>query len=302
MPQHTSGAAPPSTRRPSGPAPSDAPRGEKTDAGRLGRPLDAVLRPRSIAVVGASTRKGSIGNAVLRHLIEGGFTGPVYPVNPKADAVAAVPAFPSVTALPTVPDLAFIVVPKELVLDVVRECGEKGVRGLVVITAGFREVGGEGVALEAELAATIRRYGMRMVGPNCMGVLNTSEAVSMNGTFAPFMPPRGPIAFMSQSGAMGMTILDYATEYGIGISQFVSVGNKTDISGNALTEYWRDDDEVGVILMYLESFGSPRVFVRLARETTRRKPILVCWRCFVCEIANPHRNSFPGQANSWEST
>ena len=275
MPQHTSGAAPPSTRRPSGPAPSDAPRGEGTAEGHQGRPLDAILRPRSIAVVGASTRKGSIGNAVLRHLIEGGFTGPVYPVNPKADSVAAVPAFPSVTALPTVPDLAFIVVPKELVLDVVRECGAKGVRGLVVITAGFREVGGEGIALEAELAATIRRYGMRMVGPNCMGVLNTSEAVSMNGTFAPFMPPRGPIAFMSQSGAMGMTILDYATEYGIGISQFVSVGNKTDISGNALTEYWRDDDEVGVILMYLESFGSPRTFVRLARETTRRKPILV---------------------------
>ncbi len=228
-----------------------------------------------MAVVGASTRKGSIGNAVLRHLIEGGFTGPVYPINPKADSVAAVPAFPSVTALPTTPDLAFIVVPKELVLDVVRECGEKGVGGLVVITAGFREVGGEGVALEEELAAVIRRYGMRMVGPNCMGVLNTSASVSMNGTFAPFMPPAGPIAFMSQSGAMGMTILDYATEYGIGISQFVSVGNKTDISGNALTEYWRDDDEVGVILMYLESFGSPRTFVRLARETTRLKPILV---------------------------
>ncbi len=148
-------------------------------------------------------------------------------------------------------------------------------KGLVVITAGFREVGGEGIALEQELSDTIHRYGMRMVGPNCMGVLNTSPSVSMNGTFAPYMPPVGPIAFMSQSGAMGMTILDYASEYGIGISQFVSVGNKTDVSGNALTEYWRDDDEVGVILMYLESFGSPRTFVSLARETTRKKPILV---------------------------
>jgi len=211
----------------------------------------------------------------LRHLIEGGFTGPVFPINPSADSVAAVPAFASVKDLPKAPDLAFIVVPKERALDAVRECGEKGVKGLVVITAGFREVGGEGIALEKELSETVQRYGMRMVGPNCMGVLNTSTAVSMNGTFAPYMPPIGPIAFMSQSGAMGMTILDYASEYGIGISQFVSVGNKTDVSGNALTEYWRDDDEVGVILMYLESFGSPRTFVSLARETTRKKPILV---------------------------
>ena len=239
------------------------------------RSLDPILRPRSIAVVGASRRKNSIGNAILRHLIEGGFTGPVFPINPSADSVAAVPAFASVKDLPKAPDLAFIVVPKERALDAVRECGEKGVKGLVVITAGFREVGGEGIALEKELSETVQRYGMRMVGPNCMGVLNTSTAVSMNGTFAPYMPPIGPIAFMSQSGAMGMTILDYASEYGIGISQFVSVGNKTDVSGNALTEYWRDDDEVGVILMYLESFGSPRTFVSLARETTRKKPILV---------------------------
>jgi acetyl coenzyme A synthetase (ADP forming)-like protein len=239
------------------------------------RSLDPILRPRSIAVVGASRRKNSIGNAILRHLIEGGFTGPVFPINPSADSVAAVPAFPSVKDLPIAPDLAFIIVPKEVALDAVRECGEMGVKGLVVITAGFREVGGEGIELEKELVETIQRYGMRMVGPNCMGVLNTSSSVSMNGTFAPYMPPAGPIAFMSQSGAMGMTILDYASEYGIGISQFVSVGNKTDVSGNALTEYWRDDDEVGVILMYLESFGSPRTFVSLARETTRKKPILV---------------------------
>ncbi len=239
------------------------------------RSLDPILRPRSIAVVGASRRKNSIGNAILRHLIEGGFTGPVFPINPSADSVAAVPAFASVKDLPIAPDLAFIVVPKERALDAVQECGEKGVKGLVVITAGFREVGGAGIALEQELSDTVQRYGMRMVGPNCMGVLNTSTAISMNGTFAPYMPPIGPIAFMSQSGAMGMTILDYASEYGIGISQFVSVGNKTDVSGNALTEYWRDDDEVGVILMYLESFGSPRSFVSLARETTRKKPILV---------------------------
>ncbi len=236
--------------------------------------LDSLLRPKSIAVIGASRRHGSIGNAMLRHLVESEFTGPVYPVNPSADSVSSVPAFPSVRALPTVPELAVIVVPKELVLGVVRECVQVGVQGLVVITAGFREVGGDGVELERELLALVRENGLRMVGPNCMGVLNTSPAVSMNATFAPALPPHGPIAFMSQSGAMGMTILDYAMEYGIGISQFVSMGNKADVSGNDLIEYWQDDDEVGVILMYIEGFGNPRHFTTLARRATRRKPVL----------------------------
>ena len=211
---------------------------------------------------------------MLRHLVSSGFSGPVYPVNPTADSVSSVPAFPSIKALPTVPDLAVIVVPKHLVLGVVRECVETGVKGLVIITAGFREVGGEGVELERELLALVRENGLRMVGPNCMGVMNTSPAVSMNATFAPAMPPNGPIAFMSQSGAMGMTILDYAMEYGIGISQFVSMGNKADVSGNDLIEYWQDDDEVGVILMYIEGFGNPRHFTTLARRVTRRKPVL----------------------------
>jgi acetyl coenzyme A synthetase (ADP forming)-like protein len=236
--------------------------------------LDSLLRPRSIAVIGASRRPGSIGNAMLRHLVQSEFTGPVYPVNPGADSVSSVPAFPSVRDLPTVPELAIIVVPKEHVLAVVRECVETGVRGLVVITAGFREVGGDGIDLEADLLALVRENGLRMVGPNCMGVMNTSSAVSMNATFAPAMPPNGPIAFMSQSGAMGMTILDYAMEYGIGISQFVSMGNKADVSGNDLIEYWQDDDEVGVILMYIEGFGNPRHFTTLARRATRRKPVL----------------------------
>lgn len=236
--------------------------------------LDSLLRPKSIAVIGASRRAGSIGNSMLRHLVESGFTGPVYPVNPTADSVNSVPAFPSIRALPAVPDLAVIIVPKDLVIGVVRECVETGVKGLVVISAGFREVGGEGVQLERELLTLVRDNGLRMVGPNCMGVMNTSPAVSMNATFAPVMPPNGRIAFMSQSGAMGMTILDYAMEYGIGISQFVSMGNKADVSGNDLIEYWQDDDEVGVILMYIEGFGNPRHFTTLARRVTRRKPVL----------------------------
>ncbi len=236
--------------------------------------LDSLLRPKSIAVVGASRRAGSIGNGMLKHLVGSSFTGPVYPVNPTADSVNSVPAFPSIGVLPTVPDLAVIVVPKQLVLGVVRECVATGVKGIVVITAGFREVGGDGVELERELLALVRENGLRMVGPNCMGLMNTSPAVSMNATFAPAMPPNGPIAFMSQSGAMGMTILDYAMEYGIGISQFVSMGNKADVSGNDLIEYWQDDDEVGVILMYIEGFGNPRHFTTLARRATRRKPVL----------------------------
>jgi len=236
--------------------------------------LDSLLRPKSIAVVGASRRAGSIGNGMLKHLVGSGFTGPVYPVNPTATSVNSVPSFPSIGALPTVPDLAVIVVPKQLVLGVVRECVATGVKGIVVITAGFREVGGEGIELERELLALVRENGLRMVGPNCMGVMNTSPDVAMNATFAPTMPPNGPIAFMSQSGAMGMTILDYASEYGIGISQFVSMGNKADVSGHDLIEYWQDDDEVGVILMYIEGFGNPRHFTTLARRATRRKPVL----------------------------
>ena len=188
--------------------------------------------------------------------------------------MCSVPAFPSIADLPAVPELAIVVVPKEHVLHVVRECVATGVRGLVVITAGFREVGGDGGELEARLLALVRENGLRMIGPNCMGVMNTATSVSMNATFAPAMPPNGPIAFMSQSGAMGMTILDYAMEYGIGISQFVSMGNKADVSGNDLIEYWQDDDEVGVILMYLEGFGNPRHFTTLARRATRRKPVL----------------------------
>ena len=155
-----------------------------------------------------------------------------------------------------------------------RRAGARGCKGLVVISAGFAEVGGSGVERQTRLMEIVRRYEMRLVGPNCMGVLNTAPDVSMNATFAPTMPPAGPVAFMSQSGAMGVTILDYAKEYGIGISQFVSVGNKPDVSGNDLVQYWAQDERTGVILMYLENFGNPRKFTQLAREITRRKPII----------------------------
>jgi acetyltransferase len=237
--------------------------------------LDSLLRPKSIAVIGASRTANTIGYQILDNLLRHGYTGRVYPVNPTADAVHSIRAYPSVDAIPDEVEMAVVVVPKQHVCAVAEACGQKGVKALVVISAGFKEVGGAGVQREQELKATAARYGMRLVGPNCMGVLNTADDRSMNATFAPTMPPDGPVAFMSQSGAMGVTILDYAAEYGIGISQFVSAGNKADVSGNDLIAYWGADERTRVMLMYLENFGNPRKFTRLAREITKTKPIIV---------------------------
>ncbi len=237
--------------------------------------LAPILAPSSIAVIGASRTPGTIGHQILSNLITHGFTGAVYPVNARARAICSVRALPAVSAIPEPPDLAVICVPKDAVNEVADECGAMGVRGLVVISAGFREVGGEGTAREQELLHQVRRHGMRLMGPNCMGVLNTHPRVSMNATFAPGMPPAGHAAFVSQSGAMGVSVLDYAREYGIGIAQFASVGNKADVSGNDLLEYWEHDDDVRVILMYVENFGNPRRFLEIASRITRQKPIVV---------------------------
>jgi len=237
--------------------------------------LDPVLRPQSIAVIGASRQPNTIGWQVLDNLIRRGFHGPVYPVNPKTNAVHSIPAFPSIAEVPGPVDLAVIVVPKEHVAQVARECVDAGVRGLVVISAGFKEVGGAGIERERELLEVLRGTGVRMVGPNCLGVINNDPAISMNATFAPAMPPNGPVGFVSQSGAMGASILDYARSLGIGISMFVSSGNKADVTGNDLLEYWSDDPNTQVVLMYLESFGNPRHFVELGRKITRTKPVCV---------------------------
>ncbi|HEX9727861.1 MAG TPA: acetate--CoA ligase family protein [Gemmatimonadales bacterium] len=237
--------------------------------------LDAILRPKSIAVIGASRQPNTIGWHLLDNLLRYGFRGAVYPVNPKADSVHSIPAFPSVAAIGRPIDLAIIVVPKEHVLAVTEESIAAGVKGLVVISAGFKEVGGAGVQRERDLAAIVSAAGIRMVGPNCMGVLNTAADVQMNATFAPSMPPAGPVAFMSQSGAMGVSILDYAHSLGIGFSSFVSAGNKADVSGNDLLEYWEHDPLTSMVLMYLENFGDPARFVELGRRITRTKPICV---------------------------
>jgi acetate---CoA ligase (ADP-forming) len=236
--------------------------------------LDPLFRPRSIAVIGASRTPGTVGYEIVHNLLTEGFTGALYPVNPKATSVHSVPAYRSVSDIPGEIDVAIITVPKELALAIAEECGARGVRALIVITAGFKEVGPAGLEREQQLLAIAQKYGMRMIGPNCLGVVSTAADVRMNATFAPIMPPAGPVSFMSQSGAMGVTILDYAAEYGIGVHHFVSVGNKADVSGNDLIQYWADDPATRVILMYLENFGNPRHFTRIAREVTKVKPII----------------------------
>lgn len=238
------------------------------------RSLDCIFKPRSIAIVGASRRKGTIGYEILHNLVSGDYNGKVFPVNPKAEVIHSIKCYPTVSDVPDVVDMAVIVVPAALVPGVVEECGEKGVKGLVVISAGFKEVGQKGAEIENKMLATVHKYGMRMIGPNCMGVISTDPTVKMNATFARTPALRGRIGFMSQSGALGEAILQYAETVETGFSVFVSVGNKADVSANDLMEYWEDDPNTEVILLYLESFGSPRRFKEIARRTSAKKPIV----------------------------
>ena len=236
--------------------------------------LDAIFRPKSIAIVGASRTKGSIGRNILHNLIEYEFNGPVFPINPKANVIHSIKCYPTVDSVPDEVDLAIIVVPKELAPEALEQCGKKGIKGIIMITAGFKEVGGKGVEREQELARIIKKYGMRMVGPNCMGVINSDPEYKLDATFAPTFPTPGNVGFLSQSGALGAAILEHASDLNLGISMFVSVGNKLDISGNDIIQYWAEDERTRVILLYLESFGNPRKFTQLAREIVKKKPII----------------------------
>jgi acetyl coenzyme A synthetase (ADP forming)-like protein len=235
--------------------------------------LQAFFVPRAIAVVGASRRRGTIGGELFHNLLDYGFAGPVYAINPAA-VVQSVPAYPDVEAVPGPIDLAVVAVPAPDVASVAEQCARRGVRALVVISAGFAEAGEAGKARQAELMRICRESGMRLIGPNCMGITNTDPAVRLNATFAPGAPPAGRVGFSSQSGALGLAIIDYAGSLGLGLSTFVSVGNKADISGNDLLNYWESDANTDAILLYLESFGNPRKFSRIARRVGRTKPIV----------------------------
>ena len=236
--------------------------------------LTPLLAPHAIAVIGAGRDPGGIGRAVLRGLVDGGFTGPVYPVNPHAAKVAGRAAYPSAAAIRRPVDLAVVAVPAGAVNDAVEDCGRAGIRAAVVLSAGLAEDGRAGRAEQARIVRTARRYGIRLVGPNCLGVLNTDPAVRMQATFAAITPPSGGLAVASQSGAVGITILDHAARTGVGLSSFVSLGNKADVSGNDLLSYWYDDPHTRAVALYLESVGNPRRFARIARAIGRRKPVL----------------------------
>lgn len=236
--------------------------------------LDAIFSPKSIAVVGASRHKGKIGYEILHNLVLNEYQGTIYPVNPKATSVHGIRAYASVLEIPEPVDLAVITVPAALALDAVEACGKKGVKGLVVITAGFREVGGAGIEREARLLAICREYGMTMVGPNCMGVINTHPDIQMDATFAPTPPLRGGISLVTQSGALGIAILDHAKSLGIGFAKFCSLGNKAQVSLNDLLAMWHTDPDTKIILAYIENLGNPKNFVRVARKTTKDKPVI----------------------------
>ena len=238
------------------------------------RSMGRLLRPHSIAVIGASRSPGTVGHELVRNLVSGGFQGPVYPVNPSAAHIASVPCFASIEDIPGVVDLAVVAVPATAVRGVVEACGRKGVGGLVIVSSHFAEDGAAGAALEREAVQLAHSYGMRVVGPNCFGVLNTDPEISMNATFARDTPMSGRLGFASQSGGLGIAILAEAKKRGIGLSSFVSMGNKADVSGNDLLSWWRDDEATAVALLYLESFGNPRKFARLAREFSRSKPVV----------------------------
>jgi acyl-CoA synthetase (NDP forming)/GNAT superfamily N-acetyltransferase len=239
------------------------------------RSVHNLLHPRSVAVIGASTDPGKIGHVVLTNLLSAEFTGTVYPVNSEHRSVRGVRAYPSVLDIPDPVDLAVVAIPAAGVDSVLDACLAKGVRTLVVLSSGFADVGPEGTDAERRLVAEARAHGMRVVGPNALGVANTDPAVRLNATLAPRLPGTGRAGFFCQSGALGITILANAASRGLGLSTFVSAGNRADVSGNDLLQYWETDAATTVVLLYLESFGNPRKFARLARRLARHKPIVV---------------------------
>lgn len=236
--------------------------------------LDKIMKPRSIAVVGASTKAHTIGSDILKRLQEYGFTGNIYPVNPRGGVIEGLEAYPSVLDIPVDVDLAIIIVNAKFVLQTIDQCHEKGIEGLCIISAGFKETGAQGAELEAELLKRIRQYNMRCVGPNCLGVVNTHPAIRMDGCFAESLPERGDIGFVSQSGALGGGILNILRDLNLGFSQFISIGNQADVNAETAMAYWENEEDVRQILLYMESIQNPANFREIATRISKKKPIL----------------------------
>ena len=236
--------------------------------------LDKIMKPKSIAVVGASTKPKTIGSEIMQRLRDYKFNGNIYPVNPKGGMIEGFQAYSSIAEIPGDVDLAIIVVNAKFVLDTIDQCNAKGIKGLCIITAGFKETGKEGAEMEKQLLAKVQEYGMRCVGPNCLGVLNTNPEIMMDGTFAESLPVRGDIGFVSQSGALGGGILNILKDLNLGFAQFVSIGNQADVNAETMLEYWENDDDVKQILLYMESIQNPANFRKLATRITKKKPIL----------------------------
>src|SRR6266705_3445778 len=236
--------------------------------------LDSLFAPKSIAVIGASNRQGSVGRAVFTNILLNEYTGTVYPVNPKDRSICGVRSYPSLQDLPESVELAVVAVPAAVVPAVTEECGKEGVKSLIIISAGFKEIGQDGAALERQVTSLAQKYSMRMVGPNCLGTINTDPEVRLNASFASQMPLEGSIAFASQSGALGEAVIDYAAGEGIGFSKFISVGNKADVNENDILEYLRADSKTKVILLYIEDIVDGRKFVDTVTRVTEEKPII----------------------------
>ena len=236
--------------------------------------LDKIMKPKSVAVIGASTKPKTIGSEIMQRLRDYKFNGNIYPINPKGGMIEGFQAYTSINEVPGEVDLAVIVVNSKFVLDTIDQCHNKGIKGLCIITAGFKETGREGAELEKQLLQKVREYGMRCVGPNCLGVLNTNDDIRMDATFAESLPVKGDIGFVSQSGALGGGILNILKDLNLGFAQFVSIGNQADINAETMLEYWENDDDVKQILLYMESIQNPQNFRKLASRITKKKPIL----------------------------
>ena len=236
--------------------------------------LDKIMKPKSIAVIGASTKEHTIGSDIMKRLQEYKFNGKIYPVNPKGGIIEGLQAYTSVLEVPGEVDLAIIVVNAKFVLSTIDQCHEKGIKGLCIITAGFKETGKEGAEAEKALLAKVREYGMRCVGPNCLGVVNTHPDIRMDGCFAESLPERGNIGFVSQSGALGGGILNILKDLNLGFAQFISIGNQADVNAETALEYWENEDDVEQILLYMESIQNPANFRKLASRISKKKPVL----------------------------